>query len=191
MKKLMIVGCALAMAGCEEMNSVADLVPPHAQPFGVTAKGEKASLYTLKGAGGLTLEVTDFGGRVVRCWAPDKNGKLADVTLGWNTPSTRMPRNRRASDDIVTVTDSPGSTTCVPASAQVTYGPGSTTTAVAGRWYAPTVGLPLTNARGLFAMSEVAYFVQPSADTSPPPMSGDVASNRRSRFALSATQAVP
>ena len=85
MKKLMIVGCALAMAGCEEMNSVADLVPPHAQPFGVTAKGGKASLYTLKGAGGLTLEVTDFGGRVVRCWAPDKNGKLADVTLGWNT----------------------------------------------------------------------------------------------------------
>ena len=87
MRKLMIVGCAaLAMAGCEKVeNSVSDLVPPQAQPFGVTAKGEKVSLYTLEGAGGLKLEVTDFGGRVVRCWAPDKNGKLADVTLGWNT----------------------------------------------------------------------------------------------------------
>ena len=87
MKKLMIVGCAaLALAGCEKMeNSVSDLVPPQAQPFGVTAKGEKCALYTLEGAGGLKLEVTDFGGRVVRCWAPDKNGKLADVTLGWNT----------------------------------------------------------------------------------------------------------
>ena len=86
MKKLMIVGCALlAMAGCEKMNSVADLVPPQSRPFGVTAKGEKISLYTLKGAGGLTLEVTDFGGRVVRCWAPDKSGELADVTLGWST----------------------------------------------------------------------------------------------------------
>ena len=86
MKKLMVIGCAaLAMAGCEKANSVADFAPLQAQPFGVTAKGEKCSLWTLKGAGGLTLEVTDFGGRVVRCWAPDKNGKLADVTLGWNT----------------------------------------------------------------------------------------------------------
>ena len=84
MKKLMMIGCAaLAMAGCEKKPDVgAGYV---GAPFGVTAKGEKCSLYTLKGAGGLTLEVTDFGGRVVRCWAPDKSGKLADVTLGWNT----------------------------------------------------------------------------------------------------------
>ena len=89
MKKMLIVGCAaLAMAGCEKVEKVADRSAcelPVAKPFGVTAKGEKCSLYTLKGVGGLTLEVTDFGGRVVRCWASDKNGKLADVTLGWNT----------------------------------------------------------------------------------------------------------
>ena len=86
MKKLMIIGCAaLAMVGCEKSNSAADLVPPQAQPFGVTAKGEKVSLYTLRGAKGLTLEVTDFGGRVVRCLVPDKNGTMADVTLGWST----------------------------------------------------------------------------------------------------------
>ncbi len=88
MKKLMMMGSALAvlaMAGCEKMNSAADSALPQAKPFGVTAKGEKASLWTLKGAGGLTLEVTDFGGRLVRCWAPDKDGALADVTLGWNT----------------------------------------------------------------------------------------------------------
>ena len=87
MKNLvMVASCAaLVLAGCEEKDSAANLMPPQAQPFGVTAKGEKCSLYALKGAGGLTLEVTDFGGRVVRCLAPDKNGKFADVTLGWNT----------------------------------------------------------------------------------------------------------
>ena len=76
MKKLMIVACAAlsVLVGCST-----------AKPFGVTAKGEKVSLYTLKGRGGLTLEVTDYGGRVVRCWAPDKNDNLADVTIGWNT----------------------------------------------------------------------------------------------------------
>ena len=82
MKKLVVIGCAaLAMAGCGAKSGSDAVV----KPFGVTTKGEKVSLYTLKGAGGLTLEVTDFGGRVVRCWAPDKNGKMADVTLGWNT----------------------------------------------------------------------------------------------------------
>lgn len=85
MKNLvMLASCVvLAMAGCEKKAEVGAAVV--SAPFGVTAKGEKCSLYTLKGTGGLTLEVTDFGGRVVRCWAPDKNGKLADVTLGWNT----------------------------------------------------------------------------------------------------------
>ena len=86
MKKLMVIGCAaLALAGCAKVPSALDFGFPRVRPFGVTAKGEKVSLYTLKGRGGLTLEVTDFGGRVVRCWAPDRNGKLADVTLGWNT----------------------------------------------------------------------------------------------------------
>ena len=85
MKNLMIVACTLALAGCAKVPSALDFGLPRARPFGVTAKGEKVSLYTLKGRGGLTLEVTDFGGRVVRCWAPDKSGKLADVTLGWNT----------------------------------------------------------------------------------------------------------
>ena len=89
MKRAILIGCAaLAMAGCEKVEEVADRPAcelPVAKPFGVTAKGEKVSLYALKGLGGLTLEVADFGGRLVRCWAPDRNGKKADVTLGWNT----------------------------------------------------------------------------------------------------------
>ena len=84
MNKMIMSGCAaLAMVGCENAPQCGSEVVT--SPFGVTAKGEKVSLYVLKGAGGLKLEVTDFGGRVVRCWAPDKNGKFADVTLGWNT----------------------------------------------------------------------------------------------------------
>lgn len=75
------------MAGCEvddAENASAGAWISNA-PFGETAKGEKTTLYTITGAGGLRLEVTDFGGRLVRCWAPDKNGTLADVTLGFNT----------------------------------------------------------------------------------------------------------
>lgn len=53
--------------------------------FGTTQDGEKASLYTLEGKDGLKLVVSDFGCRVVECWAPDRSGKLEDVTLGFKT----------------------------------------------------------------------------------------------------------
>ncbi len=55
-------------------------------PFGKLKDGTEVKLYRLRGAGGLILDVSDYGGRLVRCYAPDKYGNLADVTLGWNTP---------------------------------------------------------------------------------------------------------
>ena len=53
--------------------------------FGKLSDGREAKLYTIQGLGGLRMDVTDYGGRVVRVYAPDKHGNLADVTLGWNT----------------------------------------------------------------------------------------------------------
>ena len=57
-----------------------------ARPFGKLADGKETTIYRLKGLGGIILDITDYGGRLVRCYAPDKYGNLADVTLGWNTP---------------------------------------------------------------------------------------------------------
>ena len=45
--------------------------------------GKNVSLYTLK-AGDLTMQVTNFGGRVVTLWTPDKNGSYEDIVLGYN-----------------------------------------------------------------------------------------------------------
>lgn len=53
--------------------------------FGKIGDGREAKIYRLQGAGGLILDVSDYGGRLVRCYAPDRHGNLADVTLGWNT----------------------------------------------------------------------------------------------------------
>ena len=53
--------------------------------FGKLSDGRETKIYTIQGVGGLRLDVTDLGGRVVRCYAPDKFGNFADVTLGWNT----------------------------------------------------------------------------------------------------------
>ena len=50
--------------------------------WGVTPEGQKVDLFTLTGAGGLTVRITDFGGVIVSVMAPDRNGQTADVVLG-------------------------------------------------------------------------------------------------------------
>jgi aldose 1-epimerase len=55
-----------------------------AQDWGTTSKGDKVQLFTLKGAGGLTARITNFGGVIVDLLAPDRNGKTANVVLGYD-----------------------------------------------------------------------------------------------------------
>ena len=39
--------------------------------FGTTKYGEKAKIYTLRGAGGVVMEVSDYGGKIVRLFKAD------------------------------------------------------------------------------------------------------------------------
>jgi aldose 1-epimerase len=50
--------------------------------WGASAKGEKVELYTLKGVGGVTANITNFGGVIVNLFVPDRNGRKLDVVLG-------------------------------------------------------------------------------------------------------------
>ena len=78
MKKLMMIGC-MCVAGL----SFAKVCP--CRDFGKLSDGRETKVWRIQGMGGLILDVSDYGGRVVRCYAPDRYGNLADVTLGWNT----------------------------------------------------------------------------------------------------------
>jgi len=51
--------------------------------FGILPSGETASLYTISG-GGLTARVTDYGANLVQLHVPDRQGRLADVVLGYD-----------------------------------------------------------------------------------------------------------
>ncbi len=55
--------------------------------FGVTKYGEKAKKYILNGAGGVVLEVSDYGGKVVRLFTPDRDGNMKDIVVGFDDPS--------------------------------------------------------------------------------------------------------
>lgn len=51
--------------------------------FGKLQDGREAKLYTLANGNGMTIEITDFGATLVSAVVPDKNGKHADVVLGY------------------------------------------------------------------------------------------------------------
>ena len=56
----------------------------YSRPYGTMANGDVATLYTLMGNSGMTVEITDFGGTVTSIKAPDRHGKLAEVVLGYD-----------------------------------------------------------------------------------------------------------
>ena len=51
---------------------------------GKTGEGKELELYTFKNKNGMTVTVTNMGAAIVNILAPDKNGKTADVVLGFD-----------------------------------------------------------------------------------------------------------
>lgn len=71
--------CAMLSSCCSKKEVI--LFP--ASDFETEVEGKQVSLYTLK-CGDLTMQVTNFGARVVSLWTPDKKGNMEDVVLGYN-----------------------------------------------------------------------------------------------------------
>ncbi len=55
------------------------------QPFGQTADGKRVDLFTLTNAGGMAVKITPYGAAVESLVVPDRNGKPADVVLGYDS----------------------------------------------------------------------------------------------------------
>jgi len=55
--------------------------------FGNLPDGREVNIYSLTNSKGYTAKVTDFGAKLVSLVVPDKNGKLADVILGYDSLS--------------------------------------------------------------------------------------------------------
>ena len=47
--------------------------------------GKQVNLFTLTNKNGMTAKITNYGGKIVQLLVPDKNGRLSDVVLGYET----------------------------------------------------------------------------------------------------------
>lgn len=53
--------------------------------FGKTEDGRQVSLFTLRNASGMTVTITNYGGTVTSIQVPDRNRKMGDVVLGFDS----------------------------------------------------------------------------------------------------------
>ena len=79
-KAFLIFAMALLLVSCDRKKEV-QLID--ANNFNKEVDGKQVSLYTLHN-GFLTLQVTNYGGRVVALWMPDNRGSYEDIVLGYD-----------------------------------------------------------------------------------------------------------
>jgi aldose 1-epimerase len=78
-----VLVCALAAAGCISCKSLRDTI--RSEPFGTTLDGTPVQIYTLRNVNGMEARIMTYGGIVQLLKTPDKNGKLDDIVLGYDT----------------------------------------------------------------------------------------------------------
>lgn len=78
-KVLAFVAMALLVASCgrKEVQLI------DAANFNKEVDGKQVSLYTMHN-GDVTMQVTNYGARVVALWTPDRKGNFEDITLGYD-----------------------------------------------------------------------------------------------------------
>ena len=80
-KALSIFAIVLLLVSCKPKKKEVKLVDT--ANFNTEIDGKSVSLYTLHN-GFLTMQVTNYGGRVIALWMPDKRGNYEDIVLGYD-----------------------------------------------------------------------------------------------------------
>ncbi|MDR0560003.1 MAG: galactose mutarotase [Prevotellaceae bacterium] len=82
MKNLCFISFILCFAACVQVKPKKfELLDKSA--FETSIDGKPVSLYTLNSGNGVTVQVTNFGARIVSVWTPDRNGQYADINIGY------------------------------------------------------------------------------------------------------------
>src|SRR5476649_453406 len=73
---------AAVFVGCASMPTTGIIGK---EPFGRTPDGTPVEIYTLRNSSGMEAKIITYGGIVTSLKVPDKNGKLGDIVLGFDS----------------------------------------------------------------------------------------------------------
>jgi aldose 1-epimerase len=82
---LLISALAIALASCQKTPDMTRSPAVKQEVFGTLADGREVKIFTLTNKNGLEARVTEYGAILVSMKTPDASGKLADITLGYDT----------------------------------------------------------------------------------------------------------
>src|SRR5258706_14349475 len=71
------------VTGCETMNNTPKGSITKSD-FGMSPDGKTVELYTLRNSRGVEAQIMTYGGIVTSLKVPDKDGKFADIVLGYD-----------------------------------------------------------------------------------------------------------
>ncbi len=75
---------AACLVGCAPMSSTNTSSTITKADFGKTTEGQAVEIYTLRNSKGAEARIMTYGGIVQSLTMPDKNGKFADIVLGYD-----------------------------------------------------------------------------------------------------------
>lgn len=81
----LISALAIAVAGCQKNPGMSESSPVKQEVFGKMPDGREVKIFTLTNKNGLKARVTEYGAILVSMETPDKSGKSADITHGYDT----------------------------------------------------------------------------------------------------------
>lgn len=76
-----ITGLLFLSVSCSDKKTNVD----QKKLFDKVIEGKQITLFTLENSKGVKVTMTNYGGKIVNIWLPDRTGKLADILLGFNT----------------------------------------------------------------------------------------------------------
>ena len=85
-----ILVSVVTLSGCDKSTSEKDKkenldMTMKKESFGRTPEGKEVTIFTLVNANGLKAKIIDYGAILVSLEVPDRDGKLADITLGFDS----------------------------------------------------------------------------------------------------------
>ena len=91
----LLAGAAALMSSCAQKDAEPQLTKSGLDPekFVAERDGKPTALYTLTNQNGMEVCVTNFGGRIVSVMAPDRDGNVVDVVLGFDSVAAYFPEN--------------------------------------------------------------------------------------------------
>jgi len=90
--RLLAASTVLVLAGCARGEAPMTRSITR-EPFGVTAQGDSVALFTMTNANGVEVRVITYGGIIVSLKTPDREGRPADIVLGFDSLPPYLTRS--------------------------------------------------------------------------------------------------